>query len=400
MTVFVGHTRFSLYNPKSSSWKASNGSKFSSSEDYKNYLYSEKRLDVRAEIFINQSLPQIQLASNGHQVKHIVSYSESLPMKYQILLEEACQKYSFLILDKHTENREAVDPHTVASYMLKSGTGAYGLYRLDDDDLLSTDYFDQMSQYIYPSNAGFIISLALGLTAMLDSNKYKNVKLSHWPMLAIGLLSVCYRNADGVVIAPRPTPHNNADRENPVILDSRNISYLWVRHPGQDTSLSMSDNEAKNELLKDMQKYDPIMPGLDINSKFPSISNIIVDTKNYNLIENPFLLQFGKSFSVNLEGIEFTLRIDTQGVDGCPKYGALVSFSLSGANEDSEISGMHLSTNPNIGYYRYIEIGNSVLSKEYDFSLPKGVKCDRITVRKWGDYSMIPTIQSLTLVTE
>lgn len=139
---------------------------------------------------------------------------------------------------------------------------------------------------------------------------------------------------------------------------------------------------------------------MDINSRFPSISNIIVNTKNYNLIENPFLLQSGKSFSVNLEGIGFTLRIDTQGEDGCPKYGALISFSLSGANENSEISGMHLSTNPNIGYYRYVEIGNSVLSKEYDFSLPKGVKCDKIKLIKWGDYSMTPTIHSLTLVTE
>lgn len=400
MAVFVGHTRFSLYNPKSSSWRASNGSKFSSSEDYKNYLYSEKRLDIRAEIFINQSLPQIQLASNGHKVKHIVSYSESLPIKYQLLLEEACQKYCFLILDKHTENRDAVDPHTVASYMLNSGSGVYGLYRLDDDDLLSIDYFDQMSQYIYPSNAGFNISLALGLTTMLDSKKYKNIKISHWPMHSMGLLSVCYRNGDGVVIAPKPTPHNNADRENPVILDSRNISYLWVRHPGQDTSLNMSDNDAKNELLKDIQKYNPITPGLDINSKFPSISNITIDTKNYNLIKDSFLLKSAKSFPVNLEGIGFTLRMDTQGVDGCPKYGALISFSISGANENIEIPGMHLSTNPNIGYYRYIEIGNSILSKEYDFSLPKGVRCEKITLKKWGDYSMTPTIHSLTLVTE
>ena len=51
--TFIGHTRFSLYQPGSTAWQASNKSKFRTPAEYQRYLYSAARLDARVDIFLS-----------------------------------------------------------------------------------------------------------------------------------------------------------------------------------------------------------------------------------------------------------------------------------------------------------------------------------------------------------
>ena len=77
--MFVGQTRFSLFQPGSSAWKASSSDSALNEESYRDYLYSEERMESRINIFLEHSIPTIAQAAKYHRIRHIVSFSESLP---------------------------------------------------------------------------------------------------------------------------------------------------------------------------------------------------------------------------------------------------------------------------------------------------------------------------------
>ena len=140
--MFVGHTRFSLFVPDSASWRASNGQTGFSEEEYRDYLYDDTRLSLRTDIFLNHTLPTLRQAAKGFDVKHIVSFSESLTQKIKVLLREAAENYGFLHLDELPDG----DSGWTAVRRLIQDTGfkgTFGRYRLDDDDVLSVHYSRQ-----------------------------------------------------------------------------------------------------------------------------------------------------------------------------------------------------------------------------------------------------------------
>ena len=46
---------------------------------YMHYLFSEERLDLRAEMFLLRSVPALASMAEGHDYKHFVLYSALLP---------------------------------------------------------------------------------------------------------------------------------------------------------------------------------------------------------------------------------------------------------------------------------------------------------------------------------
>ena len=94
--MFVGHTRFSLFVPDSASWRASNEHTGFSEDEYRDYLYDHARLALRTDIFLNHTVPTLAKAAEGFDVKHVVSFSESLPQKFKEQLQEAADKFNVL----------------------------------------------------------------------------------------------------------------------------------------------------------------------------------------------------------------------------------------------------------------------------------------------------------------
>lgn len=262
--LFVGYTRFSIFTPGSGAWVASNNSRFKTEEEYRNYLFSEERLDTRARIFTELSIPSLAKAAAGYDYYHVVTYNDFLPSKYRVALEECALRYPFLILDKIVDGRGSMNSHQLLHRLYGEGGRergeAFGLFRLDDDDLLAGSYFEQMAKHVRPDMVGYQISLGRGVTALYDGDGFTNFREAYAVMNSMGLLSVGQVTADGKLVLPADASHNRSDRTNPVVLDSRRLSWLWVRHNTQDTTLTFGEED---KTLAEMNRHPALSPDID-----------------------------------------------------------------------------------------------------------------------------------------
>lgn len=409
--LFVGHTRFSLFNPRSSSWRATSG-RFSSPEAYRDYLYDDERLGVRSDFFINLSLPQIEMARAGHDVLHVVSYSDSLPRKHQVMLEKAAEKFPFLVLDRHEHGRKPIDLVELARERIQATTDggvageAFATYRLDDDDLISKDYFAQMSPYVTPQNAGMQVSLATGITGLLADGSFSNFRESYWPMHSMGHLNVCAFQDDGTARMPSPAPHNLSDRTNPVIVDARKPAYFWLRHLTQDTSIDYSPTEARASLVQSMQRYPSASSTEDVLSAFPVLRDRVLGETPIPVVENTVSLNGSPILAIFPDPLSsFAISADIEATAGVLPNNALISFSLvdeGGQPVDKShapalaAAGLTRSSNDEVGFYRYVSTQEGRHGFNFATSLPQGVRCGGLSIRRWGASESDVLIHSLT----
>lgn len=407
--LFIGHTRFSIFNPDSIAWVASNGTRFASAEEYKAYLYSEERISLRCQIFIEYSLPQLALAAADHELHHVVSYSESLPREYQKELEEAAARFPFVVLACEGSGHKTLNPHVLARQLIfesdeRDSNEAFGLYRLDDDDLLSVDYFDQVQAFVRPDNVGMQVSLGRGVTVIYVDGEFYNAREAYSPMNSMGLLSICKFDEKGALVKPVDASHNRSDRSNPVILDSRKLSYLWVRHASQDTTLTFGEAEPidiRRKVLESMRVHPRLGWGADISSLFPMLAGRVHRRESPQIAEHILL---DKEVSVDDKGIEIKtaglsgrleILLDVECSSTIRRRNALLAFDLVDANggsvaseEDQEIlrgTGLVFSSASQIGAFQYISTDPGRHSISQTVTLPAGVYCRGIRVRRWAN---------------
>lgn len=306
--MFVGQTRFSMYIPGTGAWRASDGSAFDSPERYKEHLYAESRLSVRSDIFFGSSLPLLARAARDHDVRHIVSFSESLPDRYRDKLAAAAARYDFLYLDERGDGEQPMDPIEVVRRGLLGEEVIYAEYRLDDDDLLSTDYFRLLSPYVVASEVGRYVSFAKGLTGVYEQGTFTDVRVCRQPMVAIGLARICRLLSDGRVEQPAKTRHTVADTVAPVILDSRKIAYFWSRHVEQDTAVvyaSASDGRhVRDHLSRATSGFPPVTDWSEVYEQFPEdLVRLRQDGQNRKSILHPV----ERRFRISAEAVHFGL---------------------------------------------------------------------------------------------
>ena len=277
--IFVGVTRFSVFQPQSVEWHASKAANLNEKkEEYLSYLYSDYRMMFRLHVFINLSLPILEKGSQGHDYIHVVQYSSVMPSKFLRPLKEAEQRYKFLKLVEVSEDEryERVWSEVKLFFRpkFKEGKLVFGFFNLDDDDLLSVTFFNQMSRYITEDNIGSYVSLGLGATGYYnyDDKKLEVAKLCYNPKINIGLLAVSYFNGDGFFI-PRRGSHKLVDQEAPLILDSRAISFFWIRSVHQDTGLYDKKVSSSEGLKKNLEKYKRQLTASHLVSHFPSLAS-------------------------------------------------------------------------------------------------------------------------------
>lgn len=241
--LFIGHTRFSVHQHGSGYFNAtrdsSRGAGFSEKE-YTDWLYSDARLAPRTEIFTQLSLPQLAKAAEHHDVVHFVSFSPSLPQEHKQQLIDAAQKYDFLELNE-TKNavsstpsktlvRRALQKHNVTD-------APFGVYRLDDDDLLSVNYFSQMAPYVTPKHIGWWVSLGSGISAIRMDGEFTFARDYYYPKSAFGPMAICAQDTDGEILNLKAPKHTILDQYNPTIIDSREPAFFHIRHESQDSTV-------------------------------------------------------------------------------------------------------------------------------------------------------------------
>lgn len=407
--IYVGHTRFSLFQPGSGAWNVSNGTRFKSADEYREHLYSDERLKVRARIFFDMTLPQLARSATGFNVKHIVSYSDSLPTLYREKLEAAAGKYDFLVLDECSATKSPLWPADFMKQLWFAGAEiTYASYRLDDDDILPSDYFEQVESYATRANAGMMVSLGAGVTALYIEGALYNVRHYYQPMMASGLLSVCHLSGDGSTIDPVVISHNESDRANPVILDSRRPGFLWVRHGDQDTAVNprSSREQTLERVRAHMSGHPPVSELSELQESFSELVALL-HAESRPGMHAQYLLEGAKT--ITAEGLRFPLdpasgkvRVTAkiEGGAGVESRSVLVSFVLTdmeGITLDPQkwmpqlgAIGISTSESARASFFRYITSRPGVCDTTFEFELPEGVVLREVRLVKWrpGDFTV------------
>lgn len=257
--MFVLITRFSLYVPDSSSWLLSKNKKTGDELDmYFNTLFDESRLNFRMNFLEKITLPILFKASKKHNIVQIIRYSSLLPQVFKNRLLSLARKYCFIVLCEHDEHGEYSknDTEVAVEYYQDilpiDRDSIIGVAVLDDDDCLSLDYFDRASLYLNKAFIGKALSFGLGVNGVFNgNNELVKITESHYPKVNIGLLRIgVYRHLNKKIVLPRMGSHGRADKFLPVILDSRDVSYFWSRHPHQDTKLTNTYSGMIEGILK------------------------------------------------------------------------------------------------------------------------------------------------------
>lgn len=353
--MFVGHTRFSLFVPDSSAWRASNDQNGLSATEYRDYLYDDERLAMRTDIFLNHTVPTLAKAANGFDVSHLVSYSQSLPQKYKNLLRKAAEDYAVLYLDELPDGDSG---WTAVRRFVQSKrfTGVFGHYRLDDDDVLSTHYFRTVEPYIKPEFAGMLVSMPLGIEAVYSKGDFFHLRESHTPMNSMGLLTVCTADEDGTITSPQSGPHDKSDRFAPVILDASELGYLRAIHSGQDNAMRHEPGVVMERLMENMASFPPFTDEAALNEAFPTVSRQIqAGTTTVGVGSET---GEGLNFLLTSENSDATFVIEGESDDELTNelLVSLLVVDSRGRRVSSykAVEGFAASTNPGIGHFMYV----------------------------------------------
>lgn len=379
--------------PGATAWHASNKSKFRTPAEYRSYLFSPERLDARVDIFLTMSLPQLDIAARDWNIRHVVSYSTYLPAKYREMLEGAARKYSWLVLDLCAPGDRPLDPLSLAPL------GMVGAYRLDDDDILPTDYFERAAPYLTESHAGMFVSFAAGLTAIYREGQLFFTRRAYVPMIALGLMSIHAKHANGSFDSPPPAAHNLSDRAAPVILDSREPGYMWVRHLDQDTTVhavGQPREKRLQNLIMNMEERPPATDQEEIARFFPAIVSRIHSGmhsgENLQALISTLALVPKEGLSLALTPISGRVNVTARhraGAGAVPQN-ALLAFELTtedgrsiGPERAEELGALGLIYSRLVGYFKYLHTSPGRSSTSFSFTLPDGVRATTVNVRKW-----------------
>lgn len=266
--------RFSIFDPEWGGWRATNSGAFESADDYRDWLWSETRMADRLNLFSTYAAPLYQQIAERHDFRVLLQHSADLPKRWTTELEDLSAAFPALRLTPIKRFRE---PRLEIHDDLRGDAAVSGpvvMLRVDDDDLISTDFVDQLSPYVDESHTGWCLSLGAGMAAQYMRGRLSNFRLVHTPLIAIGQAFVGhYRRRDDRLSLPDLPSHRHAPMTMPSIIDSRQTSYVHVRHANQDSHLGDggSDGSARAVSSK-MSRLARVTDTTGLREKFPSLT--------------------------------------------------------------------------------------------------------------------------------
>jgi hypothetical protein len=393
MNIFLGITRFSVLSPGSSEWQISSIDR----SKYENVLFSDERLSIRSKIFFDISLPILATASNNFGYIHVVQYSSNLPERYREKLFEAASQYSFLrvlevdSIDVHSKIYEGILLDFV------KGRGEidrflFGVFNLDDDDLLSINYFRNSEKYLESNNVGRYLSFGEGFVCVNYSDKrgFSNFRKSYLPKINIGLMKLCeYNKVDGFVFPPS-ADHMQVDRFAPLILDSREPAYLWIKSVFQDTNTKNLGLDAPlGGVLEALDLLPPLEDVVGLDKYFPGLVAHLPAIEMEEIIIGSDLILSSSGIAVDFpfeaRG-DFVIKYEIDLADGLSHNLALISLrnvSLGDGVPVDSLLGFTLSDDPEIGFYRYLVTDSGAGLFTVSFSLPLSCRLYGFRLRSW-----------------
>lgn len=380
---FLGITRFSLFSPESDAWLSSRAAG-KSEQAYIDYLYAPERIEPRLQIFGELSLPLLAAAADKYCLKHIVRYSEEMPERYKTQLQNLAGCFSFVVLEPHTAGKSSVNPYEIGYDMNSCG---FGMYRLDDDDLVSVDFFDQVARYVQPEFAGMRVSLARGVTALYEDGSFSHFRDCYMPQIAIGLMSIFGGVVNGKMIAPPDVAHNRSDRYGSVVVNAEKVSWLWTRHVGQDTVYG--GTSPKEAVKKQLLRFPALDSQYDVTEAFPTLEGRIVAPKHVELASALKIEGEGTWFELKAGRPTFSIKVDAEYAERIYPTSALLKFKVLDADGNivpagGEVEGLWSSSYEHIGYFRYLPTEPGRHTHDLEVSLPEGYQIVAIGIQPFG----------------
>lgn len=232
--LYYGWTRYSAYLPDHRGLGFRATREFPDEEAYLAHLWSEERMSVRAQTFLELSVPVLQQLREEHDYRHVVTYSPEMPDRWLRQLREAARRYD--VLDLRPASDGAITDILRADLAREAAeTRPVVWFRLDDD-LLSTEYLDRLDGHVRAHGPMWAVSMSTGIQAVWHEGRASHLRFTHRPLGSQGQACIGRWDADrGTLQIPEPGSHTTVDTRVPTVLDSRRATYVQFLHLGQDT---------------------------------------------------------------------------------------------------------------------------------------------------------------------
>lgn len=391
--LFIGHTRFSVHQYNSGSFKATrqgNTRRFDEDE-YTQWLYSAERLGPRTEIFVEESLPQLAASSEVCDLVHVVHYSASLPDKYQQKLREAARQYPFIHLNEAPGIVAPSSPSKkVLNHVLKGRLpedGVFGIYRLDDDDVLPVNFFERMNPYVVEEHVGWRVSFPESLTAIRTRSEYILPWSRYFPKAAAGLVSVHQKTSDGTIHGLQtraPTKgHMKLDTVHPTILDSREPGFFQARHKSQDSILGSGPTPFFSTIVPPAMTANPVSPHL-FDEYFPFVARRIRrnvgELASKLSVDNDAFLNRTEGMSVTIDSVKPQLLLAEVECEGSEPASINVEIAvvrdetISESSVEAYMSAAGLTRGRDDVYHGTVQFGDELSCGSFVLETPPGCK--------------------------
>lgn len=383
--VYFGFTRFSVYLPGSGAWVVS-----STEDEYLTKLYSDERLKPRFEIFLERALPIYELYTKKFSYKHILLYSKVMPEKWKKLLFQAAEKYSFLILH---EVRNTIYFHDVMEKYLidnRKVDSPVALFRVDDDDILSADYLEQLSQYTDLPFEGMSVSFGNAIPAKYDNGKFTDFRFLRSSLLAIGLANIGRFDAStGKLIFPPAVNHMETDLHRPVIVDSRKPAFIWTHHTHQDSNHGVNGAGSLSPIEQAFLTYKTITVSSYLNS-FPTVTDdFSVFINSSTVILSTSIEEKAKKFQVDTPvkfkpgnyRITYELELFESNASDSKCF---IIFLGENSAQVHKLIGMTKSDSSILGWYRYINSVSGIAKGSFDIHINEEFSSSTSGIKGWN----------------
>lgn len=266
-SCMLGFMNFSVISRGGGEYKE----KKKSYENYKSSILDPERLKVRERIFFDNTVPLFvsqhnKLMEEGVFFKFCIAVSDQLPRKLMQRFDALVCEYGdvFSLYKVSEDSRHSWLDTLQCQVEAVADRNTHGNrrelivsnFRLDDDDLLSKEYFSRQVKYLDSCYEGFYVTFPKGYVGLFDDGYEAFYDVSR-PFLAIGLSKISkFDTSEKRFLTERPCifaagGHSRLINDSVSILDSSILAYIWTVHAYSDTrSVDLNREKAKLKIKR------------------------------------------------------------------------------------------------------------------------------------------------------
>lgn len=270
---YVGWTRYSAFLQDTGGLDLATKDRFPDADAYRAHLWAKDRMAARSHMFLTLSVPLLQAMRERHDYRHVVTYSPEMPEPWLSQLLEAAERYDVLVLRPVAAGAPVA---ALRDLLVADGrpSGPAVWFRIDDDDLLPTDYLDLIDAHVAHVGPGWAVCLGMGYDALWHEGEIHHIRRKHRPTGSHGQAFSGWWDADAQALSvPEPGNHRMVDRRSPTVVDSRPLAWIRLSHAWQDSGTKgrPTREELAAPLLRNPSR---VQDETDLMARWPTLEGV------------------------------------------------------------------------------------------------------------------------------